>query len=276
MTVQSQAAYVQRVNCGGASYTDDKGNVWGADQAYTAGSWGYTAGNTYTTSDAIANTADDLLYQSERWGLQGYRFDVENGEYQVTLFFAEIYFHSTDKRVFHVDIEGTRVLNNYDIFAEAGHDYATQKNYTVLVTDNQLNINFVKYIEDPKISAIEVVRNNSDKMLDQNTLFVNNASVNEAASIPETFALFQNCPNPFNPETVIGYQLSKESTVRLDIYNIRGQLVRQCVNEVQPAGVHQVRWDGKDDNGQILMSGIYIYILKTADFVQSKRMILLR
>ena len=277
MTVSAEPVYVQRVNCGGSAYTDGKGNVWAADKVYAAGSWGYTTGNIYTTTDPIANTEDDILYQTERWATSlSYRFDVNNGSYNVTLHFAEIYYQRSGIRVIDVSLENQLVIDDYDIYADVGHDVATSKSFLIAVTDGRLDIDFRAEKNAAKISAIEVIWHNALQLPDQNWDSVTNASIDDVSIIPETFALYQNYPNPFNPETVIGYQLSKESTVRLEIYNISGQLIRQFISENQPAGYYQVRWDGKTENNQNIVSGIYIYILKTDEFIQSRRMVYLR
>ncbi len=90
------------------------------------------------------------------------------------------------------------------------------------------------------------------------------------------FALFQNYPNPFNPQTVIRYALSKGCNVEITIFNILGQKVRGLINEYRSAGAHEILWDGKDDLGKELSSGIYFYRLKTDEFTESKKMILLK
>jgi len=92
----------------------------------------------------------------------------------------------------------------------------------------------------------------------------------------EDFQLFQNHPNPFNNETIIKYTLSKSSHVSLVIYNILGQKVRTLVNEHQRPGVKTVSWDGKDEKGKGLSSGIYLYKLKSREIIQTKRMLLLK
>ncbi|MCH7679036.1 T9SS type A sorting domain-containing protein, partial [candidate division KSB1 bacterium] len=75
--------------------------------------------------------------------------------------------------------------------------------------------------------------------------------------IPVTFRLKQNYPNPFNPETAIQYHLPKTSEVRLIIYNLAGQLVTHLVDEQQHPGVYSVMWDGKDQFGNDVASGVY-------------------
>ncbi|MBD3170427.1 MAG: S8 family serine peptidase, partial [candidate division Zixibacteria bacterium] len=98
----------------------------------------------------------------------------------------------------------------------------------------------------------------------------------ESASIPTAFALHQNYPNPFNPATEIRYDLPFNSEVRLEIYNILGQLVAVPLNGYQTAGYKSLRWDGTDAGGRSVASGIYFYRLKTGDFEQSKKMMLLK
>jgi len=97
-----------------------------------------------------------------------------------------------------------------------------------------------------------------------NTVFLSN--------LPTEFALHQNYPNPFNPETNIRYDLPTETRVTITIYNILGQKVVTLVdNQYQPAGFKSVVWDGSR-----FASGIYIYQMITDDFVETKKMILLK
>ncbi len=93
---------------------------------------------------------------------------------------------------------------------------------------------------------------------------------------PGTFQLFQNYPNPFNPSTAISYQLPANSNVQLEIYNLLGQKVRTLVNQQQAAGNYTVRWDGRNDFGQHVSSGVYLYRLVTGQFSQVRKMVLLR
>ena len=95
-------------------------------------------------------------------------------------------------------------------------------------------------------------------------------------SAPEAFALYQNYPNPFNPTTVISYQLSVVSEVKLRIVDVMGRQIRELVNERQPAGVHQVQWDGQNDGGDFVSSGIYFYLLSAGSRSTVRRMVLLR
>jgi FlgD Ig-like domain/Lamin Tail Domain len=95
-------------------------------------------------------------------------------------------------------------------------------------------------------------------------------------NLPRTYALEQNYPNPFNPETMIKYQLPKQAAVSINIFNILGQKVRTLVDNVQPAGTYSIRWDGANDRGVRVPSGIYFYRMKSADFVRMHKMLLLK
>ncbi len=90
--------------------------------------------------------------------------------------------------------------------------------------------------------------------------------------LPSEFSLEQNYPNPFNPETTIRFSLTESGYVTLSIFNIKGQRVRTLVSNPTNTGIHSVVWDGRDDQGQILPSGVYIYELRTDNRVETKKM----
>jgi hypothetical protein len=98
----------------------------------------------------------------------------------------------------------------------------------------------------------------------------------EVQTTPTEFALLQNYPNPFNPETTIKYNLAEGASVNLRIYNIVGQVVKTLVAERQSAGRYQVRWDGTDDRGSAVSSGIYFYQVAAGKFRDVKRLMLLK
>jgi len=97
---------------------------------------------------------------------------------------------------------------------------------------------------------------------------------------PTRYELFQNYPNPFNPETRIKYTVGSRQTrpipTTLKIYNILGQLVKTLVDKPQEPGNHEIIWDGKDDKGNEVASGIYFYQLKVGEFSQTEKMVLIR
>lgn len=94
--------------------------------------------------------------------------------------------------------------------------------------------------------------------------------------LPEKFVLEQNYPNPFNPSTTINYYLPTGENIELAIYNLAGQKVKTLVNAKQSAGVHQIRWDGRNDSGELAASGVYIYRLRAGAEVLTRKMVMLR
>tara|TARA_R110002124_G_scaffold201629_1_gene368179 strand:+ start:322 stop:5559 length:5238 start_codon:yes stop_codon:yes gene_type:complete len=107
--------------------------------------------------------------------------------------------------------------------------------------------------------------------LDLTTTSVSNEDV--AINIPDEFNLYQNYPNPFNPSTTIGFDVPNARTqVRLEIYNILGQRVKTLVNDVYTAGRYKVIWDGTNNVGGQVSTGVYIYRLQAGDIVQSKKL----
>ena len=95
-------------------------------------------------------------------------------------------------------------------------------------------------------------------------------------TIPQTFSLAQNYPNPFNARTVIRYSLPQDTKVEITIYNILGRKVKTLVNEYQQAGYKTVIWDGTNQKDRTVASGVYFYKIKAGDFVQPKKMLLLK
>lgn len=98
---------------------------------------------------------------------------------------------------------------------------------------------------------------------------------------PQRFELSQNYPNPFNPTTRIQFRVSSlefgnPAQTTLKVYNILGQLVRTLVDEEKMPGKYKINWDGKDDSGKEVGSGIYFYQLRTRDYTDTKKMVLLR
>jgi len=83
-------------------------------------------------------------------------------------------------------------------------------------------------------------------------------------------------PNPFNPATLVQYSISRDSHVRLAIFNIHGQLVRTLVDEWQGRNAYRLVWDGKDNDGRLVASGIYISSLVAGDFIQTRKAVLAR
>ena len=137
------------VNAGGPKYTDGQGIIY-------RGNTQFSTGYPNTTTAAIAGTTDDPLYQSERYGDFSYAIPVANGDYLVTLKFAEIYWTQPGQRVFNLLMEGVKLISNLDLVAKVGPNTAYDVTLPVHVTDGQLNIKFKSVVDYAKVSAIMV------------------------------------------------------------------------------------------------------------------------
>jgi N-acetylneuraminic acid mutarotase len=140
-----------RINAGGAAFTDSLGRTWQADD-------GFVGGGTSTTAYAVANTTDDTLYFNRRFGGFNYNIPVSTpGTYTLRLHFADPLYTSPGKRKFAVRAEGNLLLNYFDVAAAGGGKRALVRSFSVNVNDGTLNLAFLRQVENPILSAIEVV-----------------------------------------------------------------------------------------------------------------------
>ena len=104
------------------------------------------------------------------------------------------------------------------------------------------------------------------------------AGLESEAQIPEEYTLSQNFPNPFNPSTTIEFGVPGEAfqDVSLKVFNVLGQAVKELVNAQLPAGRHSVIWNGKDNLGAQVSSGVYFYQLNAGEFVAIKKLVLMK
>jgi len=98
----------------------------------------------------------------------------------------------------------------------------------------------------------------------------------DKVSVPLSTALAGNYPNPFNPSTTIRFMLGCDTSVKIDVYNVRGQKVRALVSGLYEAGVHSVVWNGCDSSGQSVGSGVYFYRMVSGGYVATRKMLLMK
>jgi subtilisin family serine protease len=134
-----------------------------------------------------------------------------------------------------------------------------------------------------KITCIDAVGGMGDDMSDEDfcppykrSVSIEGFAIAGDGSLPSYYALHQNHPNPFNPSTRICFSLPYPSEIRLDVYNIMGQVVTTLVAGQLEAGEHEIVWNGKDSGDHDVASGIYFYKMQSADFTATKKMMLLK
>lgn len=99
----------------------------------------------------------------------------------------------------------------------------------------------------------------------------------DAGSIPPAANFLANCyPNPFNPSTRIEYRIAERSAVSLKVFDVSGRLVRTLVDDVRDAGHYRLSWDGRNNSGRAVSSGIYFISLRSKEFRQTRKIVLLR
>lgn len=249
------------VNAGGDAFAAADGTVYAADRAYSGG-------RTSATSDPIAGTTDDALYQTERLGTFSYRVPVEDGVYQVVLRLAEVFWQENGRRVFDVRIEGQRAIEALDLHAEAGHDAAYDVAWTAFVTDGTLDLDFITVADNAKVGAVLVRRVPMPGTAGRGT-------GDESAAAALEFRLDGAYPNPFHPSTTVRYELAESADVRLEVYDLQGRRIAVLVDATQGAGRQEVHLDGSD-----LASGSYVLRLEARgehqSFTAAKQVVLVR
>ena len=159
--VAGSGPYESRINAGGDAYTDTLGNLWLADVAFApCGSpVGYFLGETASVPNTIINTPDPTLYRSQRYSSNnfGYRILVPNGNYEITLGFAETYYSGAGARLFNVLINNVQRITNLDVLAASGGRFvAYNRTLTATISDNYLAIDFISVTGGAMVSNLSV------------------------------------------------------------------------------------------------------------------------
>lgn len=128
--------------------------------------------------------------------------------------------------------------------------------------------------------VIVFVQNNTDKKV-QNAEYMDVPTIptgvgNPVNGIPTSFGISQNFPNPFNPTTQFDYAVSSESFVSIKVYDLLGREVKALATGQKSVGVHRVEWDGTDNSGNTVPSGMYLYRMTAGNFSQTKKMMLMK
>ncbi|MCH8957162.1 T9SS type A sorting domain-containing protein, partial [candidate division KSB1 bacterium] len=153
--------------------------------------------------------------------------------------------------------------------------------FTVLDATDMTNIKLIGNYDTPGRAEGIAIKDNYIYIVDgwDITIFKEGSVTSvddDLKAIPEQFSLAQNFPNPFNPSTTINYELKVPAIAHIRIYNTSGQLVITLVEEYKTPGKYSVVWNGRNDKGQKVSSGVYIYKSKFDDKLFSKKMVLLK
>ena len=135
-----------------------------------------------------------------------------------------------------------------------------------------------------KVNSGDMPQNNPDlnsdevdliaQWIDEGALEVQLSIIDE--TLPITYNLHNAYPNPFNPVTTLRYDLPEDALVNITIYDMMGRIVSNLVNSQQNAGYRSIRWDGKNNLGEGVSAGMYIYMIQAGKFSQTKKMVLLK
>lgn len=188
--------------------------------------------------------------------------------------------HAVEKEIHYPSPPGTNGEKDfYDVFRRA---YPNSQGTLLPTTIGIHSFEFTYAIDpvwvDSMIFTAAFIQNDATKEV-MNCVRSNTAgpvALDPLAAVPAQLELRQNYPNPFNPRTAIAFSLPKAGKARLAIYNILGEEVARLVDEALPPGNHLYSWDGQDNGGMPVASGVYIYQLKTGNRILHKKMILLR
>jgi hypothetical protein len=241
------------------------------DGSWTPATTGLSkTGGDFQTYDLLANVAvrpGEILHIP---------FTVTAGEQATS---ADIDFSYNPQILRFVEVSKTALSAEFEIIVNAQEGRVRAAAYSITP---------VKDSGDLLSLVFEVIgQKNQPGTITLNRFQVNNLAVKQGSrdfmvgeQLPAAFALHQNYPNPFNPETTIRFDIpalnQKTVKVKLAIYNITGQLVRVLVDEERSPGAYEMRWDGNNEFGSRVATGMYFYRITAGDFSDTKKMLLLR
>ncbi len=204
-------------------------------------------GSQISAIDLAANTSSVLITNLNFQALDGLTVDHEGNYYVSSWSTNEVYRYDPNFTPSVVASTGHNGVNHNgpaDIFYDQVNNVLAVPNFTA---------NTVDFIPFAQLSTYD----------------------NEM-SIPNDFKLHQNFPNPFNPNTTIFYDVSKESNVKVTVFDLLGREIIKLIDRVVPVGSRSINWDGRDYTGNLVNAGVYIYQIEAEGFLQTKKMVLLK
>lgn len=251
-----------KINCGGSAELD-----YLADAGFSKNTeFGFLDGTSasYSSSLQITGTDEDIIFQSEKYGMVTYKIRLPNGRYDVELMFAENFFDSPGKRIFDVYLEQNRVIENLDVFSIVGNNAAYISEITnTEINDGVLDIQFAEKIDNAFICGIVITPVSTGLIDDEN--------INEIKS----FKVEQNYPNPFNGRTIINYSLTHSNYLSFEVYNILGEKIFVKDLGFTESGPHELQLDTAALSNSPLTSGIYFYVFRGLNIRETRKFVLL-
>jgi hypothetical protein len=251
-----------KINCGGSAALD-----YLADAGWSKNTeFGFLDGNSsnYPSTLQISGTDEDVIFQSDKYGMVTYKVRLPNGGYNVKLLFSEKYFNSAGSRVFDVYFEQNRVIENLDIYQSVGKNAALVSEVTnVVISDGVLDIQFAEKIDNALICGIIITPVSTGLLDDEN--------INEHKS----FKVEQNFPNPFNGKTIINYSLATPDNLSFELYNILGEQIFFRDLGYTQSGSYQFQLDTAVLSSSPLTSGIYFYVFSGSNKRETRKFVLL-
>jgi type IX secretion system substrate protein len=243
------------------------GGTGSASSTYTPDTWVYCKAIIDLDADQAEFYIDDALIHSWQWSIQA---NGSPGANQLSA--MNIWGGGDGTPDFYVDdvyigpYELDRELTGYNVYLDdeliAGGLTETEYMLTGLIHGYAYTTGVTAVYDDGESEVVEVEFTYSGTDADDGIVL--------------RTALNGNYPNPFNPTTTIAYSLKADENVTLEIYNIRGQLIRTLINDRIAAGPQEAVWNGLDDNRNRVGSGVYFYKLNAGDYTSTKKMILLK
>ncbi|PJA96627.1 MAG: hypothetical protein CO129_05560 [Ignavibacteriales bacterium CG_4_9_14_3_um_filter_34_10] len=255
-----------KINIGGNAFED-----YLPDQEWSNKvEYGYQMGDSKKWNPAINVTGTDKqeLFHTERKGMVDYKIRVPNGTYKIKLGFADNGNTAAGQRAFDIYAEGKLIAENMDVFALVGKNSVYEVNDEVSVHDEKIDIYFCDDVDSAFVNVIEIEKmpnsvgqlGNAENLLD--------------------FSLEQNYPNPFNPSTTISFKIPNSTeyysvlqNVTLKVYDTLGREVATLVNENKQPGFYHYTFSTIH---YTLSSGVYFYTLHAGDFIETKKMVLMK
>lgn len=165
------------------------------------------------------------------------------------------------------------ITNEVDVFSASPSNFSLESNEQIEVI-----ITFIPTLETIYSDTLKIFNNDPNEPI--KTVFLTGIGEIEAGAgneLNSTPIVYQNYPNPFNPETTISFSINdSHELTQIDIYNLKGQKVRVLINEQLSAEQHSVVWDGTDDDGNPVSSGVYFYNIRNGNFQKTKKMLLIK